>query len=437
MRKNYHLSRSLQPDHQNPESSTTSFRTIEQYYKRRLWEPDYNLAFGHHSLSGHNLTSEETSPVQIPWNTPHRARSVQAQVQSLPPLLDHDQSPIKSCQRCPDSRKQAELIDDCLSNGLRKPNVTNIDTHWRMESPEGIYELYRTWFDQTQAREHSSDDGIDGDSRFMLQPQRTSHSNTKDSAASPTQDAGGMTTTDKTTCGNSRRQRVDLEPINSENFMVARNERPKQDPICSQTVQPIHIKDVWMKGKLRWCTIGWQYHWPTKTYHFDRDPTPISDLIQATCKKMINEVIPWDLIEGADPKCPSGDPSDDWRTNYKPEAGVINFYQYRDSLTAHIDHSEVSTDTPLVSLSMGHACIFLISPSRDEEPLAIKLESGDGLIMSGPSRRYFHSVPRIIEDSLPAWLQSPGTGSDLDRAVWLDWFREGGGRVNLNVRQVF
>lgn len=124
----------------------------------------------------------------------------------------------------------------------------------------------------------------------------------------------------------------------------------------------------------------------------------------------------------------------DWKTNYRPEAGVINFYQYRDALTAHIDHSEVCTDAPLISLSVGQACMFLISASRDEEPLALKLESGDGLIMAGPSRRYFHGVPRIIEESLPVWLQSSSHHSPLP--PWALWFQKGG-RINLNVRQVF
>lgn len=74
--------------------------------------------------------------------------------------------------------------------------------------------------------------------------------------------------------------------------------------------------------------------------------------------------------------------------------------------------------------------MFLIGPSRDEPPLALRLDSGDALIMAGESRRFFHGVPRIIEDSLPIWLSN-----EIDEP-WVDWFKNGG-RINLNVRQVF
>ena len=36
---------------------------------------------------------------------------------------------------------------------------------------------------------------------------------------------------------------------------------------------------------------------------------------------------------------------------------------------------------------------------KEIKPKALKLESGDLLIMSGKSRRVFHGVPRIIEHS--------------------------------------
>ncbi|OAV90800.1 hypothetical protein PTTG_06089 [Puccinia triticina 1-1 BBBD Race 1] len=448
MRKNYHLSRSRQPDYQEPESNPTLFRTIEQYYKRRLWEPDYNLGFGHHSIPPSTHLSTVLSPVEIEWSTPNHAQSIQAQIRTLPATSSQSIKPCEFChprtsQRictfpkqypgliylpsylCP--HQQADLVDDCLTNGLRKPNVTNIDTHWQTPYEPGIYELYRTWSDHNQKQPEDTDS--ETAAQFILNPRITPSSSNPEPAEKPS--------SSQETANKSRRQKVDFEPINSENFLVARNDRPKEDPTSSKTVEPIHIRDVWMNGKLRWCTIGWQYHWPTKTYHFEREPTPISNLVQSTCKNLVNHVIPWDMIEGefeqeGDTYTQKDSSTDDWKTDYKPEAGVINFYQYRDALTAHIDHSEVSTDAPLVSLSVGQACMFLISPSREEEPLAIKLESGDGLIMSGPSRRYFHGVPRIIEHSLPAWLQQ----SPELLPPWAQWFQKGG-RINLNVRQVF
>lgn len=76
----------------------------------------------------------------------------------------------------------------------------------------------------------------------------------------------------------------------------------------------------------------------------------------------------------------------------------------------HVDRSEVSSTTPLVSISsvhslfpdkkliivstfrLGNAAIFLIGgTTRDIEPLPIVLRSGDVVIMSGPRcRRAYH-----------------------------------------------
>lgn len=42
--------------------------------------------------------------------------------------------------------------------------------------------------------------------------------------------------------------------------------------------------------------------------------------------------------------------------------GVINFYQLRDSLTAHVDQSEVDAVRPLVSFSQVFFFFFFFSP---------------------------------------------------------------------------
>ena len=35
----------------------------------------------------------------------------------------------------------------------------------------------------------------------------------------------------------------------------------------------------------------------------------------------------------------------------EPDAGIVNFYQERDTLMGHVDRSELSSTTPLVSIS--------------------------------------------------------------------------------------
>ena len=48
---------------------------------------------------------------------------------------------------------------------------------------------------------------------------------------------------------------------------------------------------------------------------------------------------------------------------YKPDAGIINFYSARDSLTGHIDHSEIDATAPLVSISCVREAIDSTDPA--------------------------------------------------------------------------
>ena len=99
---------------------------------------------------------------------------------------------------------------------------------------------------------------------------------------------------------------------------------------------------------------------------------------------------------------------DSFRCLPEPDAGIINYYQEKDTLMAHVDRSEVCATSPLVSISyarnqrvsistyhdsrLGCAAIFLAGgQTRDTEPVPILLRSGDVLIMSGPAcRRVYH-----------------------------------------------
>jgi alkylated DNA repair protein alkB family protein 1 len=133
---------------------------------------------------------------------------------------------------------------------------------------------------------------------------------------------------------------------------------------------------------------------------------------------------------------------------FVPQAGIINVYQLKDALTAHVDRAEQNMEAPLVSLSFGHACVFLIGGvTRDIRPTAILLRSGDAVVLSGESRRAFHGVPRIIEDSLPSWFRQDITTQDCktacdendgltedQRALVYDFIQTA--RVNVNMRQV-
>jgi len=107
---------------------------------------------------------------------------------------------------------------------------------------------------------------------------------------------------------------------------------------------------------------------------------------------------------------------------------------------AHVDRSELCATSPLVSISLGNAAIFLIGGlTRDTEPTPILLRSGDVLIMSGPlCRRAYHGVPRILEGTLPEHFSQPPDPEDDGDGDWEPYERYmRGARININVRQVF
>ncbi|ORZ03175.1 hypothetical protein BCR43DRAFT_482868 [Syncephalastrum racemosum] len=87
--------------------------------------------------------------------------------------------------------------------------------------------------------------------------------------------------------------------------------------------------------KLRWVTLGYQYNWTTKEYELDQRypvPQPLADLSETVVR----------AISGTTNTTPS--------RPFKAEAGIVNFYQIRDTLQGHVDRSEDSMDAPLVSL---------------------------------------------------------------------------------------
>ena len=87
--------------------------------------------------------------------------------------------------------------------------------------------------------------------------------------------------------------------------------------------------------------------------------------------------------------------------------------------------------------SLGNAAIFLIgSLTRDVVPNPILLRSGDIIVMSGPAcRRAYHGVPRILEGTLPTYLDEGATVSGGTWAPYARYMRTA--RININVRQVF
>jgi len=100
-----------------------------------------------------------------------------------------------------------------------------------------------------------------------------------------------------------------------------------------------------------------------------------------------------------------------------PEACLVNFYSDEARMGLHQDKDENDLKAPVVSISLGNACLFRAGGvSRNDKTMSFKLSSGDLVILGGEGRLCFHGVDRIY----------PATSTLL----------KNGGRINLTLRRV-
>lgn len=87
----------------------------------------------------------------------------------------------------------------------------------------------------------------------------------------------------------------------------------------------------------------------------------------------------------------------DSETSYRPDAALINLYDEHAHLGMHQDKDEKS-DAPVVSLSIGDACIFRLgnTQTRSQPYTDLELRSGDLFVFGGPARLAYHGVPEIL-----------------------------------------
>lgn len=118
----------------------------------------------------------------------------------------------------------------------------------------------------------------------------------------------------------------------------------------------------------------------------------------------------------------------------EPQAAIVNLYSPGDRLNMHRDVSE-EIDKGLVSISIGCSCIFIIGVEDEESgeihKVAIRLKSGDAVLMDGKSRLAWHGVARVEKGTCPESLKEwPGE----EYPEWKGWMENK--RINLNVRQM-
>jgi DNA oxidative demethylase len=78
---------------------------------------------------------------------------------------------------------------------------------------------------------------------------------------------------------------------------------------------------------------------------------------------------------------------------FRPDSCHINRYQAGTKLGLHQDRHECDMTQPIVSISLGLECVFLLGGlQRTDQVKRMLLEHGDVIVWGGPSRMRFHGV---------------------------------------------
>jgi alkylated DNA repair protein (DNA oxidative demethylase) len=102
---------------------------------------------------------------------------------------------------------------------------------------------------------------------------------------------------------------------------------------------------------------------------------------------------------------------------HPPEACLINVYGAGAKMGLHQDRDEADFAAPVISISLGDACLFRLGGTSRRDPThSVRLNSGDIVLLGGRARLAHHGVDRIY----------PGTSALLPE----------GGRINLTLRRV-
>jgi DNA alkylation damage repair protein AlkB len=207
--------------------------------------------------------------------------------------------------------------------------------------------------------------------------------------------------------------------------------------------------------RLTWATVGMAFDWKRRVY--------VSEDEAFDCS-MPPELAAWaQALAGF------------MGTSFEPEAGIVNFFHVTpheeggdrrvskagkgNTMGGHKDDSELATDKPVISMSLGCSAVFLIGGGeRSVEPIPLLLRSGDVILMGGESRLAIHGIACVIPHtcppdlfgassstasasatSAPALCPCPGSVGEAGEAAEEEAFQRVSDcmRVNINVRQVY
>jgi DNA oxidative demethylase len=136
---------------------------------------------------------------------------------------------------------------------------------------------------------------------------------------------------------------------------------------------------------VRTVCLGW--HWYPYRYSRTRDDqdgspvTPFPDWLADLGRQAVADAyLDIDRAEG-----------------YVPDVALINHYDAEARLGMHRDSDEKVLE-PIVSLSLGAACVFRLgnTENRDRPWVDVELYSGDLLVFGEASRLAYHGVPKLL-----------------------------------------
>jgi DNA oxidative demethylase len=87
--------------------------------------------------------------------------------------------------------------------------------------------------------------------------------------------------------------------------------------------------------------------------------------------------------------------------DFEPDACLINRYAIGAGMGMHQDRDEQDLSAPIVSVSIGASCKFMLGGLRRSGALkSIDLHDGDVLVWGGSARLVFHGVRPLQQDQL-------------------------------------
>ena len=134
-------------------------------------------------------------------------------------------------------------------------------------------------------------------------------------------------------------------------------------------------------GEVGWWSDSKGYRYtatsPTTGLSWPSIPDEFSDLVQIVTSKS-----PW--------------------PSFRPDACLINWYGEGAKMGLHQDRDEQDFAQPIVTVCLGDSADFMVGGfARADKATALKVHSGDVLIMGGASRMRFHGIRKIYPGTSP------------------------------------